>query len=79
MILHRQGRKCGLADHCDAPSSRSASGSPNNVAPRFAGVSVRRARKCGLTGGQVQSNGSAVKLEEVSVEPMALEAYELTL
>ena len=41
-------------------------------------MSVRGARKCGLTGGQVQKNGS-VNLEEVSVEPMALEAFEITL
>ena len=73
MILHRQGRKCGLADHC-------APGSAASVAPRFAGVSVHRARKCGLTGGQPRNkSGSAVNLEGVSVDPMALEAFELSL
>ena len=79
MILHRQGRKCGLADHCRSAGSEARGGS---VAPKFAGVSVHRARKCGLTGGQIQqsNNGSAaVNLEEVSVEPMALEAFELAL
>ena len=79
MILHRQGRKCGLADHCRPAGSEAHGG---GFAPKFAGVSVHRARKCGLTGGHIQqgNNGSAaVNLDEVSVEPMALEAFELAL
>ena len=79
MILHRQGRKCGLADHCASrPGGGGGNGSKaGSAAPKFAGVSVRKARKCGLTGGQVH-NGT-VRLDEVTVEPMALEAFEITL
>ena len=79
MILHRQGRKCGLADHCASRSGGGGVGSKagSSAAPKFAGVSVRKARKCGLTGGQVHN--ASVRLDEVAVEPMALEAFEITL
>ena len=71
MILHRQGRECALNDHggCDVDGA--------NVAPRFSGITVRKVSKCGLTGNDCSPKG--VNAAKIVVEPMALEAFELTL